>query len=439
MKSDKLTNKYISLFWLPLALTWIMMSLEGPFISAIIARLPEAKFNLAAYGVAFAFALILESPIIMMMSASTSLVRSYPSFQKLFRFTGLLNIVITLLTIVILWPPIYNFIMYDLIQLPEHIGYLTHRAILLLLPWPAMIGFRRFYQGILIRYNQTRKVAYGTIIRLVSMATSALIFGIRTNLPGAWVGAIALSTGVTMEAFASRIMAHRSILILKELRDYLPDEKRMNYKELFVFYYPLALTSMLSLGVHPFVTFFLGKSRMAIESLAVLPVVNGLVFLFRSIGLSYQEVAIALVGGKFEHYAEVKKFAIRLFLGVLITLGMVAFTPLSDFWYQTVSGLKPDLAHFAVIPTRILIILPACTVWLSMQRAILVAGNYTKPITFGTGTEVIGILIILWIGVTVFDLVGIIAAAIAFTLGRLMANFYLMKPYNKIIQSYQSG
>ena len=74
-----------------------------------------------------------------------------------------------------------------------------------------------------------------------------------------------------------------------------------------------------------------------------------------------------------------------------------------------------------------------------MQRAILVAGNYTKPITFGTGTEVIGILIILWIGVTVFDLVGIIAAAIAFTLGRLMANFYLMKPYNKIIQSYQSG
>ena len=41
-------------FWLPLQATWLMMSVEGPFLAAVIARLPEPKFNLAAYGVAFA-------------------------------------------------------------------------------------------------------------------------------------------------------------------------------------------------------------------------------------------------------------------------------------------------------------------------------------------------------------------------------------------------
>ena len=60
--SDQIQNldfKRVLLFWLPLAATWLMMSVEGPFLSAVIARMAEPKFNLAAYGVAFAFALII--------------------------------------------------------------------------------------------------------------------------------------------------------------------------------------------------------------------------------------------------------------------------------------------------------------------------------------------------------------------------------------------
>jgi len=69
---QRLTTRKIFKFWLPLAGTWLMMSIEGPFIAAIIARLADPKFNLAAYGVAFSFALIIEAPVIMMMTASTS-------------------------------------------------------------------------------------------------------------------------------------------------------------------------------------------------------------------------------------------------------------------------------------------------------------------------------------------------------------------------------
>lgn len=68
-------SKTILTFWIPLAATWLMMSLEGPYLSALIARLAEPKFNLAAYGIAFSLALIIEAPVIMMMSASTALVK----------------------------------------------------------------------------------------------------------------------------------------------------------------------------------------------------------------------------------------------------------------------------------------------------------------------------------------------------------------------------
>jgi hypothetical protein len=67
----KRTQRSIIAFWFPLAATWFMMAVEGPFLAAVIARLAEAKFNLAAYGVAYAVALLVESPVIMLMSAAT--------------------------------------------------------------------------------------------------------------------------------------------------------------------------------------------------------------------------------------------------------------------------------------------------------------------------------------------------------------------------------
>jgi Na+-driven multidrug efflux pump len=73
--TERLTYRKIFLFWGPLALTWLMMAFEQPVLIAFIARLNEAKYNLAAFGIAGSFAMIVEAPIIMLMSASTALVR----------------------------------------------------------------------------------------------------------------------------------------------------------------------------------------------------------------------------------------------------------------------------------------------------------------------------------------------------------------------------
>ncbi len=57
IKTEELTLKKVFYFWVPLAATWLMMSVEGPFLSAIIARMSNPVYNLAAYGVAFSLAL----------------------------------------------------------------------------------------------------------------------------------------------------------------------------------------------------------------------------------------------------------------------------------------------------------------------------------------------------------------------------------------------
>ena len=48
-----MTQRKIARFWLPLAAMWILMALEQPLLSAVIARLPAAALNLAAYGLTF--------------------------------------------------------------------------------------------------------------------------------------------------------------------------------------------------------------------------------------------------------------------------------------------------------------------------------------------------------------------------------------------------
>src|SRR5438093_12275030 len=68
--------------WAPLAVSWLFMGLELPLVSAVIARLPQATIGLAAYGgVVFPLALLIESPVIMLLSASTALSRDESSYR----------------------------------------------------------------------------------------------------------------------------------------------------------------------------------------------------------------------------------------------------------------------------------------------------------------------------------------------------------------------
>lgn len=423
-------------FWLPLASTWLMISVEGPLLAALIARLANPTLNLAAYGVAFSFALIIEAPILMVMSASTALSKDSDSFRKMRNFTYLLNGLITGLMLAALSPPLFRFLTRSMIGLPEEVADLTHTALLLLLPWPGVIGYRRLHQGLLIRNGRTRLVAYGTVVRLTTMGATAFGLYFFSGAPGAYLGAAALSAGVTAEAVASRVMAGPTLARLNRMTGSPPP---LEYGYIVRFYIPLALTSMLSLAVHPMITFFVGWSRQAIESLAVIPVVTSLVFIFRSPGLAFQEVAIALMGEEFEGYTRLRNFSFLLMGVVTGGLSLIALTPLQGVWFHGVSGLPAHLASLAGWATRILAPMPALAVLLCFQRAMLVNLRITRFITWSTAIEIGGIAATLVCGIRYAEWPGAVAAALALLVGRLGANLYLAVPLQAHLRQRMEG
>jgi len=542
-RSDPPSPRRILAFWFPLAATWLMMAVEGPYVAAVIARLADPTLNLAAYGVAFSFAFIAEAPIIMVMTASNALVRDRASHLRMRRFVYALNTFLTGAVLVGVFPPLFRFVTERAIGLPAEVARLTHIATALLVLWPAAIGYRRFYQGILVRHNMPRRVAYGTVIRMVSMSVTAMGLAWAAPIPGACLGALALMSGVLCEAAASRWMARHVVADLlrgappqaaesprrpwnrrpagdargarpaddlwdrrpagnacgarpaddlwdrrpagdacgarpaDDLWDRRPagnacgarpaddlwDRRPAGHEEadeplsadlveggapvetavapeatatgpslttrdIIAFYYPLALTSLLAIGINPLVTFFLGRSRFALDSLAVLPVITGLVFVFRSGAIAYQEVAVALIGPDRQHERPVARVGLWLAGAAALCLAAMLFTPLADDYFVHVAGLPPALAHFAVWPARALAFVPVLDYLLTFQRARLILARQTRLITVAAAIESATVAAGLVVGIGAFDVVGALCATCALFAGRLAGNLALLTP-----------
>jgi hypothetical protein len=323
-----------------------------------------------------------------------------------------------------LLPPVFRFMTDRVIGLPPDLASMTNVASALLLPWPAAIGYRRFYQGILVRHHQPRRVAYGTVVRLVTMSIAAAGLAMTSDLPGACIGSLSLCAGVLAEAGASRWMARGIVARLMSGGD--SARSPLTLGDIRRFYVPLALTSLLAIAVNPLITFFLGRSRSPIESLAVLPVVMGLVFIFRSGAIAYQEVAVALSGGDRRRERMIARVALQLAGASAVALGGVLFTPLGLAWFTSVAGLSPQLAAVAIWPARLLALVPALDYMLCLQRALLVLARRTRVITAATAVEAVTIGVVLTAGIGLLDVVGATAAAAAVLTGRLGGNLYLV-------------
>ena len=404
-----LTAGTIARFWSPLAATWIMMAVEGPLIAATIARLPDPTLNLAAHGVVFAIAILVEAPVIMLMTAATALVRDRESLRKLWIFAQGLNVLATVLVLLLLLPFVFDPLVLGLLALPPDVADLIRGSLWIFLPWPGAIGYRRFIHGVMISAGQTRQVALGTVFRLATMAGTAFTLPAMTDLHGAWVGAASLTAGVCVEALAARIMAAGAIRRFRAVS----------------FYYPLALTSLVALSTHPILTFLVGRARDPLESLAILPVVHALSFFFRAMGLSYQEAAIALMGKKFEHRPAVGRFALAMGLASSVGYALIVVTPLFGVWFEGISGLTPELSAYARIPALVLIPLPALGFWLAQQSAVMVLKRRTKAITMATTLGLVGIAVVFPVMAWGLGWVGATAAFVAFLVGRVVSNLYL--------------
>lgn len=412
-------------FWLPLAATWLMMATEGPFVAALVARMPEPTLNLAAFGVALAFAFVAEAPIMMLLSATTALARDRESLRRVGRFAALMNGGVTAAMAFVAFPPVFDLLSARVLALPPEVAVRAWLAVAVFLPWPAAIGFRRFQQGILIAAGKTRLVAYGTVVRLATMAGTGLALFLSGRVEGAIVGAGALSSGVVVEAAVSWAWARgeRRRLARTEPAS-AADVPTLG--DIQRFYWPLAVTPLMNMASQPLVTFFVGRGRLPVESLAVLPVVNSFGFLFRCPALAFQEVVIALGRGGDAALRSLRRFATRLGGLATAAMALVVLTPAAGLWFSGLTGLDAGLVPLARGASVLLVLMPAFSTVVVWMHARLVMLRTTRLVTAGTLVELSVLAATLFAGVGFSPLPAAIVASASVLAGRTSGALFLL-------------
>lgn len=409
--------------WWPLAASWMLMGVELPAVSAVIARLVEPEVNLAAYGgVVFPLSLIIESPIIMLLAASTALSKDWHSYLKLRRFMWAAGLGLSSLHLLVAATPLYGLVVEGILSVPPEVVAPARAGLLIMTPWTASIAFRRFNQGVLIRYDEARAVSVGTLVRLTALGTVLALGYLYGSLPGIMVGPSAVAAGVISEA--AYIKRRVRPVLARQLRSAPEADPPLTYREFARFYVPLSLTSLFTLLINPLESAAMSRMPSALSSLAVWPVVNGLLFLLRSVGLAYQEVVVALLEEPNAWFG-LRRFAWMLGAAVTVVLGLVAATPLSSFWFETLSGLKPELAGLGRLGLWIGFLLPALSVFQNWLQGILVHSKRTRGITEAVIVFLVAAAGSLVAGIVWGEFTGLYVGVAAFLVGAMAQVLWL--------------
>jgi hypothetical protein len=419
-----LSYKEIILFWFPLGVMWVMMAVEQPALSAAIARMDQAQLNLAAFGVVFAIAVVAESPIIQMLAAATALADNRQSYRLLLRFMHIMAISLTALHLLIALTPIFDLVVAGLLGVPERVVEASRLPFLVMAPFSAAVGYRRLWQGVLIRNGKTWIVPVSMVTRL-AMLMIVLIVGATSNrLPGALLASIALASAVTVGAVVAALF--NTTLVMPKLPEATGSESILRWRRLLRFYVPLALTTVVFLIARPAVTFGIARAELAEESLAVWPVISGFIFLFNSVALSNQESSIALLKRSPQSRRRLGRFTLALAAALTMLVIATALTPLGAWWFERVSGLEPGLFRLTGTPVLILCIVPALVAYKAWYRALYVSSGRTTVLTQGVTVYTVVLFTLIFLGATWLNIAGATLAAGAMTVAQTLENAYLL-------------
>jgi progressive ankylosis protein len=379
--------------YIPLALSFTLMMCEGPSVQAAVGRLADPKTNLAAWGLVMGISLLIESPIIPLLSTTIAQVGNQKSYHTLYRFVLLWCGACTFMTGLIAFTPLFDWGALHLMGQPESVVQASRVPLQVMLLWSAAIGVRRFFQGILVRQGHTKRMTYGTIIRLIVLVGTASALTYGGHFSGAVVAAIALMVGVIVEAVAS-------FFFVRPLLAQLPsetDSPTVTLATLHTFHWPLVLSTAVGLFAQPLTGSVLARLPAPTELLAAWPVASMALLVLRGFGLATQEIAVARrrVEG-----ASVEPLLIRFgwWIGG-VTSGftfLLAVTPLSSLY---LSALSVPESLWPLIQTALLggTFFPLVTTYVSIMRGILVARGETVRVTQGIllGVSLFALLLLL--------------------------------------------
>jgi hypothetical protein len=372
----------------------------------------------------------------MLLAASTALSRDWASYRNLRRFTLWLAAGLATLHLLIAFTPLYDLLVVRLLGVPAEIIEPARLGLMMMTPWSAGTAYRRFQQGVLIRFDQSQAVVWGSLLR-VGMDCLVLAAGyLWGGLPGVLVGAGAIIAGVVSEAIYAGWRVRP--VLQYQLKQVTGAGPPLTGRKFLEFYIPLAMTVLLAMIVQPMVSAALSRMPQPLESLAVWPVVSGLLLMWQSVGIAYNEAVIALLD-KPNAVNSLRRFTLILVgLTTLLLLGAMA-TPLATFWFRRVAALPPALVVLAQQAMWLGLLLPGLRVLQSWYQGTITYSRHTRGITEAVVVFMLTSASLLVAGVFWGHVTGLYVGLLAVAAGFLTQTLWLWWRGRQVMRTVQAS
>ncbi len=360
-------------FFVPLAMTSLVITVTHSLFNAGLARLPEPEILLAAFAVAKSLLFIFYSPLMMVRQAVTALIDHRQNFKKTTFFLAAVVLFVIAFMSLFAFSDLSRFIFARIMGLS---GPTLEQAVLLfkiLVLFPICVSIRDFFAGFSIKFRTTPLITFSSLMRVTYVLILILLIDHLKSIPEAYVAGILYIGAVGLEALimvlGTRVLSGGLIkgLVKLEKDEEVPKSKILNYNQIQRFYSPLVITALIQTSLMPIINSGLARTSDPDLTLAVFAVAWGLGVILLSPFMMFHQVSLNYIESKqAAQIKSVKRFGVIL---AAICSGLLLLIGITDIGYLILRHVIGTSHRISVLAADVLILM-------SVLPWILVAREY---------------------------------------------------------------
>lgn len=331
-------------------MTSLVMILESQFQNGVLARYPGGSAQLATFALASSSFQLLAAFLVFVPQTVTVLARSAQSRRACLVFVVAAGLLLSLPLGIAAFFPIGPRMLVAVLNvppvlLPDLIGYLRWMAPLVLVN-----ALRHYFTGLLIQAERTQMVTALNVMHL-GVLVGVLLHGFHAGLPS-----VPTLAGATIAAN----VLHLALGWWMAMRMAHPepvgrDCQTLTHRQIFAFFWPVALTSGMFAMSRPVMYSFINLTATAVTTVAALRLAFDMAMTFQNPVNQFRHL-YATYGR--EDPRGVRRFMVRVSLGLTMAMTVVAFSPLGRWFFAAVLNAEGEVLVQATGVFRILCLAP---------------------------------------------------------------------------------
>ena len=378
-------------FLLPLVVTVVIQELSGQVLSGGMARMPRATETLASYGLAWGLVMFMTSTLAQTRQLGLVLVEDRRSFRKVQWVVLSIGALLSGVLVCMERTPLGVWVIEDLHRVDPSLSAVVLYGLFWLTPIPVCFGLIRFNSGMLMRARRTDLVSYATVSGIVASVGTVFVL-----LPTDFVrtAPIRLPLLVTYAGVLTELgvvlWGRRRAVVLPAQTGGAP----LTVGYVIRFFWPLAVIMALQGVSRPVINLFVARGPDGPEALAALTVVYALAHVpygwvneIRNLHTAFKDVENSL-------YA-IWRFAIGCGVFSFGVMAAAFWTPVRDFWLETLIGVDADLAAVCMWPLVLFSFFPLTVMARAYFHGVGLLTHRTRAMTPSAPARIGAIVLVL--------------------------------------------